>query len=179
MRRRSKVWKSTLLIAWIIWFIDVVSKTWAITSLQHGKTIKILGDFLTLTLSKNSGAAFSFATGSSTVFAILAILVIFSIAYWAPRITSRSWALVLGLVLGGTMGNFSDRLFRDAGESRPRLGSFKGEVIDWIRLPHWPIFNFADSAIVVGAVIATILSFRNIHPISISPDRDGKVREGE
>jgi signal peptidase II len=87
-----------------------------------------------------------------------------AITYVAPRIVDRNWALLLGLLLGGVLGNFSDRIFRSP-------GFFQGHVIDWIELPHWPIFNVADSAIVLAAGISIILSARNIAPVAPRDNR--------
>ena len=156
------MWIRVLLVAWLIWLLDVGSKTWALATLENQEPRKILGDFLTLTLVKNSGAAFSFATGGAVLLASFSILVIATIGYWARRLTSLPWVYVCGLVLGGSLGNLSDRIFR----SSPESGPFQGQVIDWIELPHWPIFNLADSAIVIAAVLSAILSIRNISPIS-------------
>ena len=118
----------------------------------------MIGNFLQLTLLKNSGAAFSFAQSATAVFTIFAVLVIGAIGYFAPKITSKGWSIVLGLALGGILGNLTDRIFRAP-------GFFTGHVIDWIQLPHWPVFNLADSAIVVAATIAVVLSIRNISPM--------------
>jgi signal peptidase II len=80
------------------------------------------------------------------------------IAFYSIKITSFGWSIVLGLALGGILGNLSDRIFRAP-------GYFVGHVIDWIQLPNWPVFNLADSAIVVAATLAVILSIRNISPM--------------
>ena len=86
-------------------------------------------------------------------------MVLILITRYAPQLTSRGWAIVCGLVLGGILGNLTDRIFR--------APSFlQGHVIDWIQLPRWPVFNVADSAIVIAAVIALILTIRNIAPIA-------------
>lgn len=145
-----------------MWAIDFVSKNWAINYQAGHSNRRVLGSFLQLTFAKNSGAAFSFATRGTILLTLFSIIVILAIGYWSPRLTSRHWALVLGLVLGGTLGNLSDRIFR----ANVSTGYFKGEVIDWIQLPHWPVFNLADSSIVVAAVIASYLSLRNIPPIA-------------
>ncbi len=68
---------------------------------------------------------------------------------------STPWAVALGLALGGIFGNLADRIFREP-------GMLRGEVVDWIQLPNWPIFNIADSAVVCAAVLVTILSIKNI-----------------
>jgi signal peptidase II len=118
-----------------------------------------LGSFFQLTLVRNPGAAFSFATGATVFLTIFAILVLLTILYYAPQITSKGWAVVLGLVMGGILGNVVDRIFREP-------GMLRGHVVDWMQLPYWPIFNIADSAIVIAALIAVVLSARNIPPIT-------------
>ena len=173
MRRNNPLWIRVLLVAWFLWLADIGSKTWALATLEGREPQKILGNYLELTLAKNSGAAFSLATGRAFLLATFAILVIATIGFWASRLTSRPWSLVLGLVLGGTLGNLTDRIFR----AGPKRGMFQGQVIDWISIPHWPIFNLADSAIVIAAVMATVLAIRNIAPISTK--KSGKNSEGE
>lgn len=168
LRHKQPIWASVLWAAWFVWLADVGSKTWALTYLEGKSPLKILGTFLQLSLTKNSGAAFSFATSGTIFLTTFGLLIVVVIGFWAKRITSRPWAVALGLVLGGTLGNLTDRIFRVG------RGAFRGEVIDWIALPHWPTFNIADSAIVIAAVIAMILSLRNIAPISPkSEDREG------
>ena len=156
--RLSSISKRLYLIAWAIWLIDFATKTWALSNLDSRNPIKIIGSFLQLTLVKNSGAAFSFAQGATIIFSAFACVVVAAIAYYAPKITSKGWSVVLGLALGGILGNLSDRIFREP-------GFFTGHVIDWIELPNWPVFNIADSAIVVAASIAVVLSIKNISPI--------------
>ena len=72
------------------------------------------------------------------------------------RIRSVPWAITLGLLLGGATGNLIDRIFRSP-------GLFRGWVVDWIQVPHWPVFNLADSAIVCGGILAVLLSARGVH----------------
>ena len=157
MRPSSNLWKKLYAIAWAVWLVDFATKVWAINNLSASNPTKILGDFLQLTLIRNSGAAFSFAQGATIIFTLFAISVVGVIAYYAPRITSKGWSVVLGLALGGVLGNLSDRIFRSP-------GYFTGHVIDWIELTNWPVFNVADTAIVVAAGIAVVLSIRNISP---------------
>ena len=158
MRPSSNLWKRLYTIAWAVWLVDFATKVWAINNLSASNPTKIIGNFLQLTLIRNSGAAFSLAQGATIIFTFFAIFVVGAIAYYAPRITSRGWAIVLGLALGGVLGNLSDRIFRSP-------GYFTGHVIDWIELTHWPVFNLADTAIVVAAGIAIVLSIRNISPM--------------
>ena len=158
MRLPATHWKRLYAIAWAIWLIDLATKIWALSALDPRNPVKLIGNFLQLTLLRNSGAAFSFAQSATAIFTIFAVVVVAVIAYFAPKITSKGWSIVLGLALGGILGNLTDRIFRSP-------GFFTGHVIDWIQLPHWPVFNLADSAIVVAAAIAVILSIRNISPM--------------
>ena len=145
--------------AWTIWLFDFATKTWALTSLSSSEPRKIIGSFLQLTLVHNPGAAFSFATGFTLVFSLLALAVVVAVVYFAPKITSDGWQLCIGLLLGGVLGNLTDRIFREP-------SFLNGHVIDWIQIPSWPVFNLADSAICVAAFIAFVLSLRNVPPIT-------------
>jgi signal peptidase II len=89
------------------------------------------------------------------VFTLIAVAVIISILRTSRRLRSLPWAMTLGLLLGGATGNLGDRLFRYPGPLR-------GYVVDWIELPHWPVFNVADSAIVCGGILAVLLATRGI-----------------
>ncbi len=161
--RLSSLSKRLYLIAWAIWLTDFATKSWALANLDSRNPIKIIGSFLQLTLVKNSGAAFSLAEGATVLFSIFACLVVATIAFFAPKITSKGWSVVLGLALGGIIGNLSDRIFREP-------GFFTGHVIDWIELPNWPVFNIADGAIVIAAAIAVVLSIKDISPIEGSDE---------
>ena len=158
MRLISTHWKRLYTIAWAIWLLDFATKSWALNTLDSRNPVKLIGNFLQLTLLKNSGAAFSLAQGATIIFTFFAISVVAAMAYYSIKITSFGWSIVLGLALGGILGNLTDRIFRAP-------GFFTGHVIDWIQLPNWPVFNLADSAIVVAASIAVILSIRNISPM--------------
>jgi signal peptidase II len=158
VRQLSTHWKRLYTIAWAVWLLDFATKSWALNTLDSRNPVKLLGNFLQLTLLKNSGAAFSLAESATIIFTFFAIFVVAAIAYYSIKITSFGWSIVLGLALGGILGNLTDRIFRSP-------GFFTGHVIDWIELPNWPVFNLADSAIVVAASIAVILSIRNISPM--------------
>ena len=144
--------------AWTIWLFDFVTKAWALQSLST-EPRKVIGSLLQFTLVYNSGAAFSFATGFTILFSLIALSVVIATIYFAPRITSRGWQLTIGLLLGGVLGNLTDRIFREP-------SFLSGYVIDWIQIPHWPVFNIADSAICIAAAISFVLSMRNIPPIA-------------
>ena len=144
--------------AWTIWLVDFLTKAWALSTLSSTPR-PIVGRFLQFVLVKNSGAAFSFATGFTIFFTLVAFAVVVAVTFFAPRVTSQGWLIAMGLLLGGVLGNLTDRIFRET-------GFLSGYVIDWIEIPHWPVFNLADSAITVAAALAFILSLRNISPIT-------------
>ncbi len=149
------------LVAALTWGLDLATKIWAVNNLSARNPVELLGSFFQLTLVRNPGAAFSFATGATIVFTIISVAAVIAIVYYSVKITSLGWATALGLLLGGVLGNLTDRLFRSP-------GFLKGEVIDWLELTHWPVFNLADSAIVVAAFLAIVLSIRNVGPINVA-----------
>ena len=154
-----RTWRTLFSVAWFVWILDLATKMWAVSTLSHRSDIKVFGSFFQLTLVRNSGAAFSLAEGATIFLSLFGILFLCAILYFSPRITSKGWAVVLGLVMGGILGNLVDRIFREPGVLR-------GHVIDWMQLPNWPIFNLADSAIVIAALFSVVLTARNIPPIS-------------
>jgi signal peptidase II len=146
------------LTAWTIWLFDYVTKTWALSNFSSDPQ-PVIGTLLQFTLLKNSGAAFSLASGFTLAFSLLAVAVIAIIVKYATRITSRGWLTCAGLLLGGVLGNLTDRIFREP-------GFFLGHVIDWIQIPNWPVFNIADIAISTAALLAFIQTMRNVPPIT-------------
>lgn len=146
------------LIAFTIWLFDYTTKTWALSNFSSDPQ-PVIGTLLQFTLLKNSGAAFSFASGFTVIFSLLAVAVVATIIRFAGRISSRGWLTCAGLLLGGVLGNLTDRVFREP-------GFFLGYVIDWIQIPNWPIFNIADIAISSAAFLAFIQTMRNVPPIT-------------
>ena len=157
-------WRTLLSVAWLVWIFDLATKTWAVSQLANREPVKVVGSFFQLSFVRNSGAAFSFASNATLFLSIFGIIVLLGIIYFAPKITSKGWSIVLGLVMGGVLGNLMDRIFREP-------SFLRGHVVDWMQLPRWPIFNIADSAIVVAAALAMILSVQNISPISPKESR--------
>ncbi|MCW2714112.1 MAG: peptidase signal peptidase [Frankiales bacterium] len=135
--------------------LDVGTKLLVVAELEGRRTVELLGGQLLLRVSRNSGAAFSFAEGYTVVFTAVAIGVVIAIVRLARRLQSRLWALSLGLLLAGATGNLIDRLFRSPGPGR-------GAVVDFIDFQVFPSFNAADSAITVGAALAVFATFRGI-----------------
>jgi signal peptidase II len=144
-----------LAIAVTVLALDIVSKAIVVAKLAPPKQVRLLGGFLTLLESRNPGAAFSLGTGLTVLYSVIAITVIVVILRTSRRIRSLPWAITLGLLLGGATGNLMDRIFRYP-------GPFRGWVVDWIEVPHWPVFNLADSAIVCGGILAVLLSARGM-----------------
>lgn len=140
---------------------DLISKILVVAHIQpEDAGIRLLGGAVYLVQTRNSGAAFSVGTGATVVLTAISVIVVVVIARAARRLSSRGWAVALGLVLGGALGNLIDRFFR-----APSPG--KGHVVDWISLfasdGHiWPIFNLADSSVVMGGVTAVALSLLGV-----------------
>ncbi|GGT54004.1 hypothetical protein GCM10010177_07790 [Actinomadura citrea] len=156
---------------------DIVSKIIVVSTLQDRAPVRLLGGLLTLRETRNSGAAFSIGTGYTIVFTLIACGVVVAILRTARNLRSAPWAVCLGLLLGGAVGNLIDRLLRAP-------APLKGHVVDWIQLPHWPVFNLADSAIVCGGVLAVLLAARGLQVDGTrlkddAPGTDGAPNAGE
>ncbi len=149
------------LVAAVALTLDVVSKIVVVAQLpETHRPVRLLGGAIYLDQTRNSGAAFSLGTGFTVILTVVALAVVAVIVRTAGRMRSAGWAVALGLVLGGALGNLADRLLRAPGIGR-------GHVVDWISLfgpqgKHWPIFNLADAAIVCGAILAAVLALCGI-----------------
>jgi signal peptidase II len=145
------------LVALGVYALDQTAKYFIVKNLSEGQQVNVLGDFLQFHFVKNSGAAFSLGTGMTWLFSIVAAAVAVFIVLYARRIRSFAWSILFGLLLGGTLGNLSDRLLRP-----PHFG--EGHVVDFIQVIDFPaIFNIADSAIVISMglfILLTILGVR-------------------
>lgn len=133
--------------------LDAVTKHLVVARLEGRPPVRLLGGALLLAVSRNSGAAFSFAEGATVLFTAVAVAVIVVIVRAARRLRSTPWAISLGLLLAGATGNLLDRVFRAPGPGR-------GAVVDFIDFRVWPVFNVADSCIVVGGLLAVVLATR-------------------
>jgi signal peptidase II len=142
-------------VAGFVLAADVVSKAIVVARMPDHAPIRLVGSLLELTYTRNGGAAFSIGTSMTIVFTAIALGVVIYIARTARNLRSVGWAIALGLLLGGATGNLLDRIFRAP-------GMFQGHVVDWIQLPHWPVFNLADSAIVCAGVLVVLLALRGI-----------------
>lgn len=141
-------------VAIAVYGLDQFTKFLIVANFQEGEQVQVLGEVLQFHFVKNSGAAFSLASGTTWVFSIVAGAVAVFIIWYARRIKSTSWAVLFGMLLGGTTGNLTDRLFRE-----PSFGL--GHVVDFIQVWGFPaIFNIADSFIVASMGLFIILSLR-------------------
>jgi signal peptidase II len=154
-------------VALVALVLDVVTKVLVVERLEGRAPVELLGGQLLLRVSRNPGAAFSFAEGATVLFTAVAVAVIVVILRVSRRLGSTGWALSLGLLLGGAAGNLVDRLLRAPGPAR-------GAVVDFIDFQVWPSFNLADSAIVTGGLLAVLLSFRGVE---IDGSRTGATGE--
>jgi signal peptidase II len=143
-------------LALLIIGLDQLTKYWAQQYLLP------LGGFLKFTYTENTGAAFSIGTGITWLFTLIAVGVVVVIFRYARRLGSLWWALALGGLLGGSLGNLIDRMFRSP-------GPFEGSVVDFIQLPYWAIFNIADMAVVISGIGLAILLVRGV-PLDGKPE---------
>jgi len=160
--RSAKVGTTTALLvlagaAVVAYGLDQLSKYLVVSNLTEGETVQVLGRALEFQFVRNPGAAFSLASGMTWIFTILAAGVITFIIWFARRIKSVAWAMVFGLLLGGVLGNLTDRLFRE-----PSFGL--GHVVDFISTPWMlpAIYNVADISIVSSMALFMILTIRGI-----------------
>jgi signal peptidase II len=144
-----------LLVAVAVLALDIVTKHLAVARLADRGPVDVLDGLLKLRLVRNSGAAFGFASGLTVVLSLVAAIVVIVILRAARSLRSAWWAVGLGMVLGGAVGNLADRIFRPP-------GLFQGRVVDFLELPHWPVFNVADSSIMTGGALIVLLSLRGV-----------------
>ena len=137
--------------AGVVIALDQLLKWWAVTVLP-GDPMVLVDGFLELRYVTNPGAAFSLLQGSGSLIAVLVIAILIFIVVVVRQVPHRPEAVALGLILGGAIGNFLDRIFRGD-------GLLDGHVVDFVDFSFFPAFNVADSAITIGAALALILAF--------------------
>ncbi|MEU7985449.1 signal peptidase II [Streptosporangium canum] len=145
----------------IVYFLDLITKTIVLRTLEGREPFVVIPGLLQFRVIFNSGAAFSIGTGMTIVFTFVAAGVVIAILRTARHLRSLPWAITLGLMLGGALGNLTDRLLRwPSGFGRP--SPFQGHVVDFIETfpGHFPVWNVADSAIVCGGILAVLLAWR-------------------
>ncbi|WP_043544890.1 signal peptidase II [Salinispora arenicola] len=152
--------------------LDLLTKHLALRALEGREPVELLGGLVYLSLTRNSGAAWSIGADYTWVFPLITIVVIGWILWTALRLRSLPWAVALGLVLGGALGNLMDRIFRAP-------GWFVGHVVDMISVfePYgrvFPVFNVADSALVCGVFLAVFLELTGRQRDGSRINRDGQ-----
>lgn len=148
-RSRRPFWIAVV-VAVVVIVVDQLTKWWAIDNLSDGQVIPVIGDFIRFLLVYNPGAAFGLGTGFTWILAIIAGGAAVAIAIYTWKVRSVSWTIALGLILGGAITHFGDRMFRDPGFAR-------GHVVDFIAYGNWFVGNVADIAIVGGVAMAVLL----------------------
>jgi signal peptidase II len=152
--RRRHLWLFAAIAA-AAYAIDVVTKAWAVDALTGRPPVELLGDYFSLYLTYNSGAAFSFLTGHTELLSVIAIVATVAVLWVARRLRSTGWAIALGFLLGGVLGNLTDRIVREPGPLR-------GHVVDFFMLPNFPVFNVADICINIAAGTIILQALRGI-----------------
>ena len=161
--RRIRALTVMFCVAAAVLTADAISKAQVLGKLAGHPPVTLLHGLVTLDLTFNAGAAFGVGTSYTAVIALIVCGVIVSIIRTARRLRSLGWTIALGLLLGGAMGNLGDRLFRAP-------GPFRGQVVDWINLPHFPwTFNLADASITCAAVMIAVLALRGVRIDGTSP----------
>jgi signal peptidase II len=155
-----------LIIAAVLLGLDLLTKTIAVAELTPGDPVYLIGDFARLTLVRNPGAAFSMATGMTWLLTLVAVAVVIGVIRIGRTLRSLWWAIGLGMVLGGALGNLVDRLFRAP-------GPLQGHVVDFVAIGWWPVFNVADSSIVCGAILLVVLTVFGFEPDGSRAGRGG------
>ncbi|MGW4422335.1 signal peptidase II [Streptosporangium sp. NPDC004631] len=142
-------------LAVVVYGLDLLTKTIVLKTLEGREPVVLIPDLLQFRVIFNPGAAFSIGTGMTIVFTIIAAGVVIAILRTARNLRSVPWAITLGLMLGGALGNLTDRLFRAP-------GGLQGHVVDFVEVfpGRFPVFNVADSAIVCGGILAVLLAWR-------------------
>ncbi|MGH3457356.1 signal peptidase II [Aeromicrobium sp.] len=143
------------LVAVSVWALDQVTKVAAVAWLDPGESVVLVPNVLWLTLTRNAGAAFSTGTGFTLLLSLVALVVCVVVVRLASKLRDRVWALGLGLLLGGALGNLTDRILREPGPLR-------GHVVDFLHLTHWPVFNVADIALTFAAITIILRTWRGV-----------------
>jgi signal peptidase II len=164
-RTTSIVW----LVAACAYAVDQVSKHLAVQELPGRGRVDVMGSWLQLRLLRNAGAAFSTGESLTPLISVVAVAAAVAVVVFALRVRHRGWAVALGLLLAGIVGNLTDRILRAP-------GPFRGHVVDFLALPHWPVFNVADICIDVAGAVFVVLLLRGDHldgsPRSLGGEED-------
>lgn len=154
-RRVPRLAWVSLLVALAVVVVDQVTKVWALHALTPGESVPVIGELIQLTVIRNPGAAFSIGNQATWLLTLVALVVLAVVLGSLRRLGHLGWALCLGLLLGGAVGNLVDRLVREPGVGR-------GHVVDFIDYGGLFIGNVADIAIVAAAATIAVLAWKGI-----------------
>jgi len=152
-----------VVVALAAYALDLVTKVLAVAHLTPGEPVSVVGSLLRLDLVRNPGAAFSTGTSYTALLSLIALVAAGVVLRFGRRLGDPVWAVALGLLLAGVLGNLTDRVFRSPGVLR-------GHVVDFLELPHWPVFNVADMLIDVAVVLIIVQTWRGIGLSGRRPD---------
>ena len=138
-----------------LWAADQAAKALAVATLDPGHSITLVPHVFWLTLTRNSGAAFSAGAQMTVMLSMIAIIVVVTVIRMSRRLQDPGWALGLGLLLGGALGNLTDRIVRAP-------SPFRGEVVDFLHLTHWPVFNVADIGLTAAAIVILHRAYKGV-----------------
>jgi len=144
-----------VVVALVAYALDLLTKVLAVRHLTPDDPVDVVGSLLRLDLVRNPGAAFSTGTSYTVLLSVIAVVAAAVVIRFGRRLGDRTWAVALGLLLAGVCGNLTDRVFREPGFMR-------GHVVDFLALPHWPVFNVADMLIDAAVVLIIVQSWRGI-----------------
>ena len=164
-RRKRRLLSLFALVAALGYAADLGTKELALARLEPGDAVPLVGDWLSLFLTFNSGAAFSLGTSYTLVLTFVAIAAAGVVLWTVRRLGSTGWALGLGFLLAGILGNLTDRLFREP-------SPFRGHVVDFLRFPDFPVFNVADICINIAAALIIIQALRGMR---VDGSREGRA----
>jgi signal peptidase II len=142
-------------VALLAYAVDLATKVIAVRRLTSGEPVELVGSLLRLELVRNPGAAFSTGTSYTALLSVIALVAAGVVIRFGRRLGDRTWAVALGLLLAGVLGNLTDRIFREPGVLR-------GHVVDFLALPHWPVFNVADMLIDAAVVLIIVQTWRGV-----------------
>jgi signal peptidase II len=143
------------LVAVTAYAVDLVTKVLAVRHLTPGEPVDVVGSLLRFDLVRNPGAAFSTGTSYTVLLSVIAVVAAGVVIRFGRRLGDRTWAVALGLLLAGVCGNLTDRVFREP-------GILRGRVVDFMELPHWPVFNIADMLIDAAVILIILQTWRGV-----------------
>lgn len=152
---RSSYVRLFFFVAISVWLIDQITKALAVAHLDGHDAVTIIPHVFSLSFTRNPGAAFSMATGMTAILSAVAVVVCVFVIRAASRLQDLGWAIGLGLLLGGALGNLTDRIVREP-------APFRGHVVDFLYINHYPVFNCADIALTFAAIVVFWRTWRGV-----------------